>query len=387
MDQTTVSKAWHYALKIFLVIGTLFYIPINQGFTAEEAAIQGYMMQEMFFRYGVIALYIFAMPLKARRTFCIKSVILFFLFVFLTSLAGGFSVYLRAKLLNVFFAVMFLKLVFEHLNYNEISGIAKWFGWICFGNVAMMALQIYGLDPLLSQSGVIQEDRLDMVVGFMRLKVHVGVLAALLAPLMLAHAKFFLPLLIPMLYFSESSAAVVAVAVAFLVYFYHTMPKKWFYAVVSGLFIASACYVIFYDMPGGQFAERLKVWHATISLSLKSNPWIGNGIGSFAKMNLNTIQGNNTLIGWTWAHNEFVQAFYEFGIVGLVMIFAFLHKHLKDLKYFDRDKSTIALGASVWAVIMVSLFHFPFHIGRFSHICLFLIGAYISKVNCDKQID
>ena len=181
MDQMTVSKFWHNTLKMFLVIGTMFYIPVQKGVDALAAQEQGYMVQELFFRYGIGVLYLISMSLVPKRVFSVKSIILFAVFVFLTSVCSGFDVYSRAKMLNLLFGIILFKMVFEHIDFSFIPSFGYCFGWLMVANLILMCLQVSGHDPIVSQIGSIPEARIQMVVGFMRLKVHLGVLAALLS--------------------------------------------------------------------------------------------------------------------------------------------------------------------------------------------------------------
>jgi O-antigen ligase len=233
----------------------------------------------------------------------------------------------------------------------------------------------------MTQVGVIPEQIDNMTVGFMRLKVHLGVLSAILGPVIVFMAPAFALALLPLLWYGQSSVAVMALALAFGVWAFLNLPRKWFIALSAVLLGLGLCYVIFYDMPGGQFTERFKVWHGTISVALKTNPWIGNGIGSFSKFNFQTLQTGHENLSWSWCHNEFVQAFFEFGLIGLGIIGYFFTSQAKRFTRHMRDPTLQILAISCLSILCVSFFHFPFHLARFAHLCIFFFALYMARLD------
>jgi O-antigen ligase len=233
----------------------------------------------------------------------------------------------------------------------------------------------------MTQAGTIPEAIDNMTVGFMRLKVHLGVLAAILGPVIVFLAPAFALALLPLLWYAQSSVAVMALVLAFGVWAFLNMPRKWFVVLGILFIVAGISYVVFYDMPGGQFTERFKMWHGTISVALKTNPWIGNGIGSFSRFNFQTPQLGHDNIQWIWCHNEFVQSFFEFGVIGLGIIGYFLSSQAKRFKKYSKDTAIQICAISCISILCVSCFHFPWHMARFSHLCIFFFALYMARLD------
>jgi hypothetical protein len=377
MDQKTISKAFEYCLKAFLVIGTMFYIPFKGP---GDPVSQGYMVQELFFRYGVMTLFFVSMALRPIRSMSLSHLAVFGIFAVASSVGYGMDVSLRHKLLNVFFGLLFFKLCFENTRLSELPKFAWWFGWLLVANLAIVALQQNALDPVMSKVGTIHEDISNMTVGFMRAKVHLGVLAALLAPMVVFFAPCFALAVLPLLWYGQSSAAVASCVLCLGLWAFLNIPRRWFVVLsVLGL-LAGGAFVMFYDMPGGQFAERFKVWHAATSIGLKTNPWVGNGIGSFARFNFQTLQPGSENLSWTWCHNEFIQSFFEFGIIGIGIIVSFLISQAKKFKEHFSDPTAQILGLSVLTCICISFIHFPFHLARFAPICIFFFALHSARL-------
>jgi len=158
--------------------------------------------------------------------------------------------------------------------------------------------------------------------------------------------------------------------------------NKWlFWSVCAGILALGAVYILNFDMPGGQFLERFKVWWFTFSYSLKSNVFFGNGLGSFAVLGVSTKQKTvSELLNWVWVHNEFLQAFFEAGLAGIVLIFVFVRERVEGFLKFRNDCQTQILFAAFLGLLLVSFFHFPFHLGRFAPLCVFVMALMGAKL-------
>lgn len=365
---------FEYALKIFLFIGVILYVPFHG--TDKEAAVEwGYQVQDLFFRYGVIFIYCVAQMQKPIRELKIKSLPILIMYIVLASLINGFGVIQRSSILNIFMWFLLYKCVFEHLNFSKIKSYALWFGAVLMLNAAFCALQYNGQDFIFQSSSQAIPGLMDTVVGFLRVKVHLGVLAAILFPIVLIYAPIFSILVLPLLYFGVSSAAVIATVASSLSLSFMLLKRKWAVLISLTVLAAGICFVIFYDMPGGQFGERLKVWKGATSYVMHGNPIMGEGIGSFKALNFATVQKSGELINWSWVHNEFVQGFFEIGIIGMAIVFCFLGERQKEFEMCGKDKIMQVFYCSCISILIISIFHFPFHLSRFSHLIAFFFAG------------
>ena len=373
---------FHYFLMAFLFIGTYFYIPVPQSLPLVEAVMFGYSIQELFFRYGTLFLFGISSLMHPKRRFTDKYFIVFCVFVLVDALVKGFGIEARRAVLNIFFGFVFYKTVVEHFDFYKL----KQFGWLFFSlislNLLFCGFQYLGIDPLFSSAETIKAGWQDALVGLMKNKVHIGVLAAILAPIAMYASPWLIIPFIPVLVISQSSASAVALAVGLGMIAYVKFNKKIFISVASILLILGFIYVVKFDMPHGQFGERFKVWKATTTMALKQDPYFGQGIGSFAKINMATMQTNGSPQNWVWTHNEYLQLFYETGFAGVLIIVLFIIGNIKTLfkhKLKVIHEDYIFLVASFIIVCMVSVLQFPFHLGRFAGVLVFVMALLAAR--------
>lgn len=142
--------------------------------------------------------------------------------------------------------------------------------------------------------------------------------------------------------------------------------------------------------------RRTHVWQMVISKTLLS-PWTGIGMGSFKQQRIlefykdgdfksrefiqfklcpenkpavdeairkHTGHGWITAI-WDNPHDEFIYVFFEYGIVGLVLIGGFIFTIFRRFNVQSlHSNETIALMASFIALLIFSTGHFPFYLAR-----------------------
>ena len=270
-------------------------------------------------------------------------------------------------------------MVAEYCDLNNLKSYAIWIFWILFANFVMCQLQTLQMDPLYSH---IRPDLMphDDEIGLMRLKATLGVFAAVTSPILFIASPWLCLISLPLLFYAESSAAVLAFALSlsFILYF----RNKWlFYVLGAAMLIGGITYIIIYDMPGGQFGERFRVWGMAFSQVIKMSPFFGHGIGLFARWAPQTSQGggNPDALTWIWAHNEYLQVLFELGIIGVVSIVMCIKGVVKDFMKNFEDRELQCLFACFLALLVVSFFHFPFHIARMAGISLFLIALLQAK--------
>jgi len=104
--------------------------------------------------------------------------------------------------------------------------------------------------------------------------------------------------------------------------------------------------------------SRKQIWLLTLAYTLKWPHWlIGRGFNSFNKHAIKWVSMYGVKEGFMHAHNDGVQFFFEYGLLGVAALGLFAWKL----------SSGMALGhsltGSVAALFVVSMFTFPHHIG------------------------
>lgn len=377
MISIDLKRIFHYFVLTFLVVSTLFYLPVPQNMEFRAAIDFGMQIQELFFRYGVFLIFAFSLLFRPVREAKPVYFALFSAYLIVSSLFG-FDMAVRRQLLNILVALLFYKVILDHYEARFIKTFGKFAFGLVLANLALSIAQYYGFDPIFSKPAAM--GRMDQIGAFMKLKVHLGILAAFLSPAIFNWCPWLLVFTLPLLFFGFSSAAVAAfvASIMLIVVFKY---RKWVVLLIAAVIVGGGIfYVLKFDMPTGQFTERFKVWYDALSYAFRGNPFFGLGLGGFAKWEPITAQITVTeKLSWIWAHNEYIQLFFEAGIAGLLFVIFYLVDACKKFREFFRDHEFRSLFSGVLCIAIVSFFHFPFHLGRFAPLCIFMLALFHAK--------
>ena len=372
-----------------MVLGTIFFLPMPKGVTDLYQITEfGYMSQELFFRYGVIFLYGISMALIPKRQFKFNSGFVLMTFLMVISCLANFDAQMRRQVLNVFFGVLFYKMVVEHFDIKKLNEFVAWLFWLLVANLALCFFQAFKADPIFRHINYDIVPVSETMVGFMKLKAHLGTTAAIICPALLVLSPWLILVALPLVYYSHASAAAMALSVSLIMVAYFRMNKKIFSVILLALVVAGAYYILKFDMPTGQFNQRLMMWHRTLAQGLTQSPFFGLGIGSFGRWSPQSDQLTVTeKLTWIWAHNEFLQAFFEMGISGLVIILCFIRGRFIDFKKHMKIPELQALFGCFVSILVVSFFHFPWHQGKTVGLCLFLMAIFHARVAEEERYE
>ena len=123
-------------------------------------------------------------------------------------------------------------------------------------------------------------------------------------------------------------------------------------ALAGGLALLGFLYLLRPDI----FLEhgRLSILRQAIPF-IRSHPILGNGLNQFKELGI-TYTPNIPYKVW-WAHNEPLHFITELGIPLGILLFAYLARHLILLR-----RTHLALFGCLTSVLVLSLFHIPFHL-------------------------
>ena len=315
---------------------------------------------------------------------------------------------------NIFFAGVMYHFI------TKYAVVVKKYFWAFYGllifNVLWIPLQVYNIDPVWSQTNPEYLNWFSEYSGFFGLPAFLGNYAAVVLPFSFLLSWWLVPFSLIAIVVSKSTFSLLAAVFSSLFFF-------WFYKriVFWGLFIvlgiASFFYIFKYDLPTGQFQRRLSVWSLILKQGVK-NQFLGHGIGAYhnkysfvevSPSHNNMMVGNNVELlkflivearknnkseleayllnvpvsqlnieevrrevektgmsfqVWDKAHNEFIEAFFDYGLIGLFLIIGYLIDLFRRFLKYSKDKLTLSLASSTVAIIIVSFAHFPFHIAR-----------------------
>lgn len=204
-------------------------------------------------------------------------------------------------------------------------------------------------------------------LGFMGNYGYTGILIAIGIPLLATRGhKWSIPLAITLflpLSLAKSCLPILGGVIGLLFVLFFKIPRKVWVVFVLVFIILSACYLIFIDMPG---TERWPVWKTALEHVTMSRPLVGLGLDSFRNAlpwkNFKYINPGGSL--WDNPHNLYISIYYEFGLIGLMILIGYLR--FLGLRFGRAIKSpnTLALGGVILLFFIVSLGHFPIFLSR-----------------------
>lgn len=373
LESELPQKMFDIFLKIYLIGSMLFYWP----------GMMAYEPQEMFIQYSAMVFFALSFFVPAKRRISNVFLGLFLMYSMINTFALSFNPPSRLVLMNIFLGLLTLKILAERIDFNfRKIGILL----LCFlvVNMGEMALQFFQKDPIFSSVNPEAMPQVD-VVGFMSIRFALGILAAFSIPFLFSIHWSVCSLALPLIYFSKASTPALACVVAFL-YLMYFENKKLFWTFLALGLAAIVYYVGFYDAPSGQFSKRIHVWFAGIKM-LTQKPYFGWGLGAWNGLNIVTIQENGQPEKWAWAHNDFLQLAFEQGIIACVILYAYLKDFFKKIVFSPEGRVIFSL---LIVLMIVSTFHFPFHIGRFAGFSIYILAlmeAHTSRRSNEETIN
>ena len=283
-----------------------------------------------------------------------------------------FSSIFVAKL-NPRSVILTIQLILVSFGAYQISQFdkkyVKWIFNALFGlvlvHILWIVLQIFNLDPIFRS---IKTSSLDNAVGFCGSWDTSGAFLAITSPLLSFFHPLFLGLSLIGVFASRSSFSFVSLLVSSLGYLF-CVNKKAFKIALTSLCIGA--FIFFAKVESvslAQIKNRGLVWKTAISsainedisirtnketlVKVKGNMWVGYGIGRF--LNLfprypETTDFNNSSVGYfAHAHNDYVEMFFDLGIVGVMLVLALL---IDFIIRFIKTRKCKKVYVCFWAIM------------------------------------
>ena len=348
----------------------------------------------------------------------------------------------RESMLNVFFACVIYQFIVKASRPEEIRKYMGVFLGVLALNIFWCLRQKFNIDPIFSMMNYDKQQVISEPSGFFALPAMLGNFSAVVLPFCLMNGflgYIFIPLVIAGLIFSKSTFSVLAAFLSLLVFFWFRK-RIVFWGVLLVSIIFSSFYIIKFDLPEGQYFRRARAW-ALVEHQAFAKPVVGYGIGSlayhlfvevtpshnnyyirtadqfksilvketedhgkpdlskwisenFERANSKSVQGemqknNMDFLIWNPLHNEYLQAFFETGLIGVILIGLYIRDIFKRFWDFGRKNLVvISLFASFCSILLISFGHFPFHVARLAGPFLSIMALLeLALISCKKQTE
>lgn len=265
--------------------------------------------------------------------------------------------------------------------------------------------QFFGIDPFFVCT---TRSHYDAIVGFMGSHNQLGIYHAAINSILLSLSPSLCIFSLVPIFLSKCSSAIGGAFIGTAVYFFYSNKKKWAAITFVVLLLSIPILIKTKDCLVSELGERFKVWGLTISQTVTgkaigdingvsrvftANPLFGYGLGSFFVISpitqfviknpkqLNTPNDHR----FEHAHNDLVEAFFEFGYIGLILIMFCVSKIINDFLSSQKTFGVVTSFSSLVAMSICSLGVYVFHAPVSLFIFCLMLGIFYGEIGYAKQ--
>lgn len=270
-------------------------------------------------------------------------------------------------------------------------------------------LQKFNLDPIFEYKvwgTKIGDVTKDDTCGFSGSHNQLGVFFATTAPVVIYFCPWLLPLIMFGLYCSTTSTALVAFFTSNLIAVYYKSKKIFLYLCILAIVLSGILLAKFDVGLIGSTEARLQLNKEVLQLVSKGkmkvrfnknitkvvtcNPLLGYGLGNFGRLfpynkpySKYFSKFEHT---YTHAHNDYIEAFFELGYIGIGLIIALLTSFFVSFVKAVKSKELILYFSCIVAFLICSLGVFGVHIAVSAMWCLLFYGLYRGELISKKEV-
>jgi hypothetical protein len=336
------------------------------------------------------------------------------------------------QVFNIFICSILFAISRTFFSLNKIDVIFNALKVLLLISLSWGILQLLSIDPVFigrdPTGQIVHNKSFNLFCGAFSLPACHGMFLALCLPFFLSLGWLIPILLIIPIYLCNSAAVYLTASAMFIYGFLYirmvTFRNKIFYYIILSLLALGGIAGIFYDYNRDPLTgrSRFENWHTYIKYSL-ARPIFGWGPDSFRNLTPNkrflffsdedynpiVMQYNSadsatarymsadegkrieryrdrtpkSLSEWHEAHNEYIQIFFEYGIVGLLIIGLFLKEICGRFRLSIDSIDVRILFGAILCYLIFSITQFPFHLARLAFFFPVILGAFFAKTDKD----
>jgi hypothetical protein len=267
---------------------------------------------------------------------------------------------------NLLCLVWLYKLIVEYLDSTNIERILKWLKYSIILLLLYCTLQYLELDEFFK--GI--NDTGDQLVGTIGNPMHLAGLLAILQPLCFKKSRenILALILLWILILTIGSATGLVTGIA-VVLFWLWFKNKRNFIIFSGLSFGLLGYLLLIHPTFFGNSDRFRVW-GLVWKAIKNKFITGFGLGTFGLSNI----GSTGNFHWQHVHNGYLQAIFELGIIGLVLILWCIWDYFKKFSSLRTDL-TIRLAGIFFGFCLINCVTFFCHLWITSVLAMFSFAS------------
>ena len=358
-------------IRYFVIAFTFLCLVSIIGMRLREA-------QQFFMMMGIIVIFGLLLRNVWLTLFLWWTVFLYAFFRF-----NGGHIYIA----NVFYGCVLFYLVKVAFEKKHINFFINAVLWLAVLNILFICVQILGYDFIyktpLGNPNI-------SPIAFMGNKGIVSILMVLAIPLLATRSPKSLwlsfSLFIP-IFLCRGRINIIAGAIVLLFILFFKIRRIWWICLVVILLISAVGYFVLVHPPAD---ERFNQWKLVLQ-DCMIYPVSGWGLDSYRNMtikkphiyamnNPRIINGKPFYPWWDNPHNLYISLFFEWGVIGLIILGGYLRQSGIYFKNAVKEPNTLALAGFMLVVFIVSIAHFPMFLAR----CVVLIipAASLFEIQC-----
>ena len=289
--------------------------------------------------------------------------------------------FFKSAILLVFSFLFFLTIASSTFRVKEIFKIISWVGFI----MALYGLgQYFGLDQfyILKPISILGKTEAGNIAGNLGQPTVLASFLAMCLPIHFCLKRYgFGAITFIVICLCQAKMAIFASVAGVAVYYIYRSDNRiyWFKTAFCSILVLICAYMAYsHYKPNKLLVEngRYGMWKDVL-LDIKDGRVIPNGkdysltgygLGSFKFFNPKLHDGN-----WDKAHNEYLQVFYELGLIGIILLLLAIFS-IYDTSYFIFMNTHYGAVGAVTVSLLCAIYYFQWHLPAHSLYSLIFLG-------------
>lgn len=278
-----------------------------------------------------------------------------------SSMTQKYAVGLLMPLWHLMFIVMAYQAAVGWWTVRTLTAIFTVLAWTGLLSVVYAAVQSMNMDQFFHEANTVGHGA-DLMVGLLGNQTHFAAYLSFLMPIWLFREgwgwKVTAAMALLCLVVLHSSIALLAAGVTLAVWGWH---QRWRVPFLTVLGLGAMVVVWTQHAELVSLHGRGLVWTEAWAMLQRGHAITGFGPGFLIQF-VKGLPPEHLLHGWTHLHNEFLQSWLEFGLIGLALIGWLLAEVGTRWKILPASNTRTILGLMGLSVLLNSLVNFPAHL-------------------------